>query len=295
VTQLIYPDLQIQGQEQVVQGSVADWTLQCQAADNSTMVFAASDTVKSMLYQGGTIVSLFSPTTIWTPPTGYLTGEVQVSPTSLQTAALDPNGDYTLQVWWTSADTTRTACIGRWSIIVLPGPGTSTQTIIPYNQLSDMLQYADWITTIQDTDTDQEGFYPERILARNWMDQTIINCFRGSYVGLFEYHSITAFAFGNTGWRRSIGPSPSLVTYLASNFLIINPDIVQACSCKAISYLGMRQVGINNQFAQMGYYFDAMATKRINGITACININNDVNTPQGSLFINLNSTNTLMT
>jgi hypothetical protein len=295
MTQLIYPDLSISGEQQIVQGSVADWTIMSVASDGTPLVFASGDTVASFLYQGGTEAALFSPTTIWTPPTGYLTGMAQVSPTSVQSAGLDPNGDYILQIWWTSSDTTRKACIARQTVRVLPGPGITVQTIVPYCQLADMLRYADWITTIQDTDTDQEAFYPERILARNWMDEAVINGFRGSYVGLFEGHSLTAFAFGNTGWRRSVGPSPSLMDYLESNFLIVDPYIVRACAYKAIAILGQRQMGQNNQLASIGALFEAKASREMSGITACININNNPLTPRGTFFINLNSTNTLMT
>jgi hypothetical protein len=295
MTQLIYPDLSIRGELQIVQGSVADWTIPCVVTDGSQLVFASGDTVASFIYQGGTQASLFSPTTIWSLPTGYLTGMVQVSPTSAQTAPLDPNGNYSIQVWWTSADATRKACIARWTVLVLPGPGVSTEPIKTYNSLQDMLRYADWIRTIQDTDTDLEGFYGERLEARKWMDWTILNCFRGSYVGLYEYHSITAFAFGNTGWRRSLGPSPSLLTYLEQDLLLVDPYIIEACAYKAISIIGQRQVGVNNNLAQMGYLFEAKATKKLSEITACIQLDSADPNSHGSLFINLNSTNTLMT
>jgi hypothetical protein len=293
--QLISPNVSVSGEQQVVQGSVADWTITCVDSSDQAMVFASGDTVTSYVYQGESQVNLFSPTTIWSPPTGYLTATVQISPTSLQTATLDPNGYYSLQIWWTSADSTRTACIGRQSVRVLPGPSTGTQTITTYCTLRDMLRYANWITTVQDTNTDQEGFYPERLLARQWMDWTIANCYRGSYVGLYSGHSVTAFAWVYSGWRRSLGPSPSLLDYLAADLLILDPYIVEACAYKAISIIGTRQIGQNDRMCHLGYLFEAKATKALSGITACINTQPNSGLPHGALFVNLNSTNTLMT
>ena len=285
----------------IVQGDDYDCPIQCVlAGGENNATFAAGDILTAYLYRGQNQTPLFTSVPVWYTAggtqTGYGQGQVLFTVSSLQSLTLEPNGQYLVGIQWSPAATpTRKATIARAMLPIQTAPGTDTQTILPYCQLKDMLRYADWISTVQDQDSDQESFYPERLLARQWMDDTIVNNYRGSFVGLFEGHSITAFAFGNTGWRRSLGPSPSLITYLAQNMLILDPPIIEACAYKAISYLGMRQVGINAQLAQLGFLFDARATRRLSDITACINTGGSTTANHGTLFINLNSTNTLMT
>jgi hypothetical protein len=302
MTQLINPDLTINYELPVVVGSVADWSIQLKDADGTLPVFASGDAITGFVFQGDDQSALFSPQTIWTGGTGYATGAVTVSPTTAQTLLLEPNGDFILQLWWTSADGTRTACYGRAIVQALAGPGSGTSLTTPYCQLSDLLLYAPWIKIVQDTETDQEGFYLQRLQARTWMDWLILNNYRGSFVGLFEYHSITAFEFGYVGWRRSLGPSGSLLAYLeagpqpegatSGQGLILRPQIVRACAYKALELIGCAQIGVNNQLANLGFYYRDMAMKEAIATTAEVNPNTDA---VGTLFINLSSTNSLMT
>ena len=261
-TAIIDPDLSASQTLQIVQGSVADWVLQVTNRDGSSPAFASGDTVAAELYQGQSQTLLVAPTAIWTGGTGYSTGSVQVSPTSAQTATLEADGEYSLQLWWTSADASRTACVLRAAVQVLPAPGSTTQAIQPYNSLADMLRWAGWIMQVQARDTDGEGFCSQRLQAREWMDWAVINNYRGASIGNFETHSTLAFNFGGgVGWRRGTGPSPSLITWLASNYLILRPQIVEACAYKAISIIGLNQIGINNQQAAYGCYFRDMAER----------------------------------
>ena len=211
--------------------------------------------------------AVFQPTVGWytanSTQTGYTQGQVLVSPTAAQSATLEQNGTYSLEVWWTQSGTGRTACIVRSTVNVLTAPGTATEAVTTYCQLSDMLQRRPWVALVQRSDTDTEGFYPQRLIARNWMDWVIINNYRGASVGLFEEHSTLAFAFGGgVGWRRSLGPSPSLLAYLAANDLIVRPQIVTACSYKAIAEIARAQTGIANQWAAQAPYYDALASHR---------------------------------
>ena len=232
----------------IVQGSAADWPLQAQnRGGSSTPTFGSSDTLTATVWVGVDQTALFQPAVAWYTAngtqTGYGQGQVLVSPTAAQSATLEQNGTYSLEVWWTQAGVGgKTACIVRATVTVLPAPGTATPAVTAYCQLSDMLQRAPWVALVQRADTDTEGFYPQRLLARNWMDWVIINNYRGASVGLFEEHSTLAFAFGGgVGWRRSLGPSPALLTYLASNMLIVRPQIVTACAYKAVAEIARRK------------------------------------------------------
>jgi hypothetical protein len=292
-TAIIDPDLSISQTLQIVQGSVADWILQITNRDGSYPAFANGDTVASQVYQGQTQAVLFAPPTVWAGGIGYSTGSVQVSPLSAQTLATDPNGEYSLQVWWTSQDATRTACVLRAAVDVLPAAGSSTQLVTPYCQLSDLMQYAPWIGQVQDRDTDGEGFYSQRAQARDWLDWTILRCYRGASVGNFEFASTMAFAFGGgVGWRRGTGPSPSMIQWLQQNLLILRPQIVEACAYKAVSILGLAQIGLNNQQAEYGCYFRDMADRVLCETVAEIDLNAD---GVGEIFVALDSTNTLET
>jgi len=154
-TAIIDPDLSAALQLDIVQGSVADWVIQIVNRDSTYPAFAAGDTIAAQFYQGQTQTPLFAPATAWgNGGAGYATAQAQVSPTSLQTSTLEPNGDYELQLWWTSADTTRTACVKRCQVGVIASPGITTQTVIPYCQLKDMLLYAPWLTKVQQRDID---------------------------------------------------------------------------------------------------------------------------------------------
>lgn len=265
--------------------------------------YAAGDALTSFVYQGQNLVPLFSPTAGWFTgvvsgsQTGYDQGQVLVSLANADTATLEADGEYTVEVWWTPAvNPSIKARIVRALLRVKAAPGTDTQAIVPYCQLSDLNEYADWITIVQNADTDGEGFYTQRLRAREWMDWCILNQYRGSFVGQFEELSVAAFAFGNVGWRRSTGPSQALLEYLAADLLIVRPDIIRATAYKAISFIGLKQIGVNNQFASMGAYWGDMATRELSAITAEINLSGSLTaTTIGNIYVNLGGTNTLRT
>jgi hypothetical protein len=110
---------------------------------------------------------------------------------------------------------------------------------------------------------------------------------------MFEGHSTLAFAWGGgVGWRRSLGPSTTLITYLAANKLIVRRQVIEACAFKAASFIGMRQMGMGGNFTAFGQYCRDMASRLMCSITAEVDLNGD---GVGELFINLGATNTLMT
>jgi hypothetical protein len=284
-------------QLRIVQGAYADYPIQSWNRGKVTQpAYASGDTLAAYVYQGQSDTVLFAPSVTWytagSTQTGYTQGQVLVSITGAQSALLEQNGTYTLQVWWTQSGGGKTEPIVRSQLVCEPAAGATIQTVTPYCQLSDLLDYAPWVSIVQNTDSDQEGFYRQRLKAREWMDWMILNDYRGAFVGLFETHSTAAFEFGYAGWRRSLGPSPSLITYLSQNMLLVKPYIVEACAYKAISLVGLGQIGLNNQLASHGAYYRDMATRKACEITAEVDINGD---GIGELFISLNSTNSLYT
>ena len=293
-TAIIDPDLSASQTLQIVQGSVADWVLQVTNRDGSSPAFASGDTVAAELYQGQSQTLLVAPTAIWTGGTGYSTGSVQVSPTSAQTATLEADGEYSLQLWWTSQDATRTACVLRAAVQVLPAPGSTTQAVVTLQRPgSDMLKWAGWIMQVQARDIGRRGVLlaatpgpgVDGLGDHQQLSRRIDWQFRDAPTLAFNFG-------GGVGWRRGTGPSPSLITWLASNYLILRPQIVEACAYKAISIIGLNQIGINNQQAAYGCYFRDMAERVMCGTTAEIDLNGD---GIGEIFVALDSTNTLET
>jgi hypothetical protein len=272
-------------------GSKTDLPIQTtNRGGKSNPAYQPSDSFTAQLSRGQGQAVLFNPTVAFYTDggtqTGYDQGQVLVALAAAQMATLEAGGTYLLEVWWTQ----QTSCVARLAIFVEASAGTGTQTVVPYCSLQDVLDIAPWVRQIQDSDSDQEGFYAQRKQARDWMDEAILNNYRGAYVGLFETHSTMAFAFGYAGWRRSLGPSPSLVTYLQQNLLLVKPYIVRATAHWAAGLIGLSQIGINPQQAQMGCYHRDTAEREMVAITAEVDLNAD---GVGELFINLGSTNTL--
>lgn len=286
-------DLSAAGQVGVVKGSDADWTVQSHTAAGLHPAFAADDTVVGRVYRGQDQSLLFTAAAVWATPSGYASGLAVISPMAAQSGLLEANGTYSLQVWWTRADGERTACIARRQLLVLPAPAASTQAITPYCTYQDMLEVAGWVALAQSSDTDQEGFYSQRLQARTWFDWCILNNYTGASVGTLEMHSTLAFNFGGGyGRRKSVGPSPSMIDSLAQNKLILRPQIVKACAHWSVSIVGLGQIGLNNQWAAYGAYHRDMAQREAMSITAEIDL---TDTGIGSIFVPLSSTNTIRT
>lgn len=292
MTTPIFPDLSLGQELSLVQGSDADFSIQAANTDGTFPAFAAGDTIATVLYQGQSMTPLFSPATVWTGGTGYETGNLTASPTNAETSTLDANGEYALQAWWTSADATRKACIARRRIRVYGAPGSGVDTIVAYNSYQDMLNYGSWVAGVQDLDVDQEGFYAQRLMARNWFDWAVINTYTNSFIGLYGAHSDSAFAFGGGyGVRQSTGPNTIMIGYLASDLLIVRPQVVEACAHFALARVGLAQIGLNPSFVQYGYYHQAKASRLMTAITAEIDTQQ---TGSANIFVNLGSSNTLL-
>ena len=166
---------------EVVQGSAADWVLGAINRDGSTPTgFLGTDTLTATVWQGQSQAALFSPTVSWNT---FSSGLVNLALTSAQTTGLDQIGKYHLQISVTRGGTS--TVIVDCLLKILPTAGTSTQTVIPYCAMSDMLLHANWVTMVQDDNADQEAFYSQRLEATNWLNRLIVKAWRGTSAAYF--------------------------------------------------------------------------------------------------------------
>jgi len=277
-------------------GSSGDWVLQIINRDGSKPTagqFLSTDTITSAWWQGQNYAALFAPTVSWFSADN---GQVNFNVSNSQCATLEQSGEYLFNV--TVARDGVSSVVFEGAITILPAPGTGpsttsywgTTTVVPYCKYADVLAVAPWVARVQSTDFDQEGFLTQRLQTRQWYDQVLLNNYRGAFVGLFETHSTMAFAFGYAGWRRSLGPSPSLITYLANNYLLVKPYVVNANAHWAASLIGLNQIGRDNSLVSYGAFHRDQAERFAIASTAEVDLNND---GVGELFINVGTTNTL--
>lgn len=273
-------------------GTSRDYTIQVPRPDgtyydSSNSPFDGTETLAATVAIGVDFPPLLNPAIIWVDAT---TATFKVSFQDLDTTGLSP-GEYILNA--TAHKSARTANLGTWYLPARRITGTETQATKTYCGYEDMLEYAGWVADVQEHPSDHGGFYKQRLKAREWFDWAALNCYRGAGVGNFESASLLAFAWGGgVGARRGIGPSPSLVQWLADDKLIVRPQVVEACAYKAISLVGLAQIGRANQQAALGAYFRDMADRTMTAITAEVDLNGD---GIGEILVSLASTNTLMT
>jgi hypothetical protein len=209
----------------LVQGSAADFPLQAVNRGGKTFpAFAAGDALTAQVFAGQNQTALFTPTVGWYTAggtqTGYGQGQVLVSITAAQAATLELNGTFTLEVWWQPAGGGKSACIWRGALAVETAAGTATQPTPTYCTLADMLRFAPWVRLVQDFDTDQEGFWSQRVEARQWLDNLIVRSWRGTSAAYFGDSGRSAQFWLGSWVRRTPLPSKWLQDQLAGGFFL---------------------------------------------------------------------------
>jgi hypothetical protein len=268
-------------QFKIVKGSRADYPLQTwNRGSMSAPAYAPSDTFTATISRGQDQVSLFAPTITWytanSTQTGYDQGDVVLSISASQSATLEAGGTYSGAIWWTQ----QTMCVGRFTLSVEPAAGTATQAIATYNSYQDMLLHAAWVKLCQRPDTDQEGFYSQRLEARYWMDGLILASYRYGSIIPFGDPMYSADQWsGGWGGGNTGATSQWLRTWLAQDRLLLRPDVVRACTFKAISIVGLSTIGGGNNYAAMGQVFASRADAEALMLTAEI----DTATPPNGL------------
>jgi hypothetical protein len=208
---------------------------------------------------------------IGTPALGWQTGQVAIQMSAEATALLETMGQYRFRA--TVQRQTPLALIDCL-IRVMPSPGAATQLTLTYNSYQDMLDIAPWIAGVQDVDVDQEGYYSQRLKARLWFDDIVLQRFQGGYSGQYGAHSND---FGSGGGSQWLGPDPLIRDYLAANKLVRTPAVVQACAHYAVAQVGIAQLGAGGgaSLARWGQYHLAKANRDVLAIVAQIDADGD--------------------
>jgi hypothetical protein len=206
-------------------GANAPFKLQCKNRGAlSAPQFLMTDGLSAYVYQGQDQAALFGASVQWYTAggtqTGYDQAQIQVTIAAEQSATLVPGGEYEFLVWRTPQGTTEPQCVWRGDLLAKSAAGSGIQSIQPYCQLADMLRYAGWIGNIQNPDTDQQGFYLQRLQAREWLDNLIVKNYRGGAWAAFGDAARPAATWsGWSSWRSSL-PSPWLQQQLAGGFVV---------------------------------------------------------------------------
>jgi hypothetical protein len=274
---------------QIYKGMSAVYPLQCVAriTGDPLGTLLASDVPTAEVWAGQDQHVVFSPNAAWKDGIGWQSGQVQVTIGPAESALLEPNGTYLLIVTVSRGADTYPVWEGR--LVCEPVPGSTINQIKTYCTYADMLARGGWVAGQQALSIDQEGFYNQRLLARNWMDWIITQNWDGGQVSTMGDLSQSAFWFGGGGYR-SIGPDPYIINALAADQLIIRPRVVEACAHYALAEVGLAQLGSNDRIFSIGQYHQVKAERALSGITAEIDTNAD---GQAEMFINLIKTQTL--
>lgn len=279
-------------QLEVTVGSARSWPLQCRNEGGRTIPanFAASDALATEVSRGqdqGVLLSLATtwytapdPTTGLPTQTGYTQAQVLPTITSAQSATLEPNGDYALKVWRTPSGSADRYCIWEGTLLARPAAGAASQPVTPYCTYQDMLLNTPWVAGIQNIDTDQEGFYSQRLQARRWLDGLILDAYSRRRGGWAMFGDASQPAANWSGWGGMVGPMRSkyLTEQLAANRLVISPEVAWTCAYKAASIVGLSQVGGASKYLALGQMAADRASEELQRLDAELDINGDGNT-----------------
>lgn len=271
-------------QLEIINGSSADWPLQATNRGGLTNpAYASGDTLTAMIWSGDDQAVLCSPATAWYTAngtqTGFDQGQVLVSISSVQSALLVPGGTYSIQVWWTSANASKTACIVRGTISVLPTSGVAASPPV-YCTLSDMEVECNWIGQYYSPDIEQSAFAKQRGAARTWMDSLILKAAPVTGMGqLISRQAWWSWGYSGVDPRCGTGLAVDrvLMGYLALNNLMLNTPqgqaVVRACACYAITLVLRSQMG--SGLSMLALYYMRRAQSEASNIIAEIDINAD--------------------
>jgi hypothetical protein len=230
---------------EVVQGSRKVYALQSQNPDGTTPQagdLLAGDVLTASVWAGQREASIFAPAVVWYTAggtqTGYSNGQVQVTITAAQSAMLDAAGVYQLQIFDAQSGGDP-ACIGWCTLTCLPSAGTATQTLTTYTADSDLTFYAPWLESILENNTDQEGFYPQRLRARKWLDRIVVSRARA-----MQY--IWNISTPLTPWGPVEAPNYIIQGYLEAGYILVRDNLIELLSHKAIAYVCEKQISMQD-------------------------------------------------
>jgi hypothetical protein len=161
-----------------------------------------------------------------TPALGWQYGLVLFQVSNTQSALLtDIGGTYHANISLMRGATTWV--VGNCLLQVVAAPGTATNTVTPYCTFTDLMRYAPWLKMLVDVETSQEGFYNERLEAKQWMDNAIVKAYRGTAATWFGDPGRSAHYWSGIGGpRRTVLPSYWIINMLSAG--IVNTVTITA-------------------------------------------------------------------
>lgn len=258
---------------QVAQGSTATFTITINDGAGVPVSYAGTEALAGAVWAGDDQAPLFALAPAWATPAS---GTATVAVPGASTAALAV-GTYRVRVTVDGAD----AFYATLELGYSPGTAVAPPT---YNTYQDMLDLAPWVAQVQQLDADEAGFLAARARARCEIDDAIVASYRGSSIGLFGTQSLAAMDWAGGGPRRTTRPSQVIRSYLQSDFLMCGrdpsalayrPKVAKMAAYRAISIVGLKQAGLNQQHAAQGAMFYRMFLAELSTYVAELDINGD--------------------
>jgi hypothetical protein len=114
-------------------------------------------------------------------------------------------------------------------------PGTASEPAV-YGSYQDLVDHCgEWVNQLQQGEAaDRTDFLTERARAREWMDDAIV---ANSRVFAYRFDLTYALYYGSFPFGPVEAPDSVMTQYLASDFLIVKPRTIEACSYKAAAFI----------------------------------------------------------
>lgn len=205
----------------MISGEDKDFPLQCwNEGALTTPVFGPDDAMSAVVSPGDGQAQLFAPAVTWfTAPdpvtgiasqTGYAEAQVLVTVAAADSATLEPEAAYALEVWRQPAGSTVRNCVWRGRLVAGYAAGTSMPRLPTYCTYEDMLEWGPWVKYLPAA-SEQAAFYKPRLEARLWIDDLIVKSDRGG--GLFPFGTAGVPYTQWSGWVASRkSPMPAVWT-----------------------------------------------------------------------------------
>ena len=214
--------------------------------DNPITTYTGSEVLSGTVRPGRSYATEITLVPTWAVPA---LGTVTVALTAVQTAALSV-GQHLIQVGLADLS----ANFYEGFLVVEFGAGADT---LPptYCEFSDLLTYTSWIMNLQ-TRYQTAGFITERGLARQWLDQVIINhagsMLMNPQIGQPGFMPLSLFP-ATTNPPQNLW----LRQQLNLDFLVRRQQVIECTAKKAISFILQFQLDmVNDNERKLAYKFE---------------------------------------
>jgi hypothetical protein len=229
--------------------------------------FTAGDIPTASLYKGDDEAAACAPSVAWVQTSAPASLALTVTPADATAPALAAQ-PYPLEVWIAHGGQQLLAWEG-W-LDLLPASGGTAAALPVYGGFADMLDVAGpWIKDLLFAGG-SAGFVRQRARARSRLDEVILRRWRPRQLG---YRLDLTLGLG--GFWLPEAQNPTLASYLASNFLIVRPLVVEVVSHLAVAYAARRNIGGDGKYQDKYAYHWAEANRLMLGLVAEIDVNGD--------------------